>query len=240
MQGEAWKIAKPQVCRLLERETTATKELENLATQLNEAYQHTAQNFSSNAAVRIELVDGKETLVLKGLDKIEEPSSLKLLRRQMEDLLPRVDLPEVLLEVQAKTGFALEFTHVSEAFARVQDLPTSICAVLLAEACNIGLEPLVRADVPALTKDRLSWVKQNYLRQETIVKANACLVDAQANIPLAQSWGGGEVASESWIALPLFQFVQLILALILNILVWDVGLLTIILPLTSLRAFIVS
>ena len=38
------------------------------------------------------------------------------------------------------------------------DLPTSICAVLLAEACNIGLEPLVRPDVPALARGRLSWV----------------------------------------------------------------------------------
>ena len=30
------------------------------------------------------------------------------------------------------------------------DLAVSICAVLLAEACNIGMEPLVRNDVPAL------------------------------------------------------------------------------------------
>lgn len=195
LQGEAWIAAKPQVCRLLEREPTPLKELENLAAQLGEAYQRTTANFSDNAAVRINLVDGKETLVLTGLEKIEEPSSLKLLRQQVENLLPRVDLPELLLEVQALTGFASEFTHISEATARVQDLPTSICAVLLAEACNIGLEPLVRTDVPALTKDRLSWVKHNYLRQETIIKANARLVDAQTNIPLAQSWGGGEVAS---------------------------------------------
>src|SRR5207249_6172441 len=59
----------------------------------------------------------------------------------------------------------------------------------------IGLEPLVRPDVPALTRGRLSWVQQNYVRAETIAKANARLVDYQAQIPLAQAWGGGEVAS---------------------------------------------
>lgn len=75
------------------------------------------------------------------------------------------------------------------------DLPISLCAVLLAEACNIGLEPVVRADIPALTRSRLSWVQPNYLRAATLVRANACLVDTQTTMPLAQEWGGGEVAS---------------------------------------------
>jgi hypothetical protein len=34
----------------------------------------------------------------------------------------------------------------------VDDLPVSISAVLMAEACNIGLEPLIRSNVPALTR----------------------------------------------------------------------------------------
>jgi len=49
--------------------------------------------------------------------------------------------------------------------------------------------------VPALTRGRLSWVQQNYIRSETLLRANARLVDAQTRIPLAQIWGGGEVAS---------------------------------------------
>jgi TnpA family transposase len=74
-------------------------------------------------------------------------------------------------------------------------LVVSLCAVLLAEACNIGLEPLQKAHIPALTRHRLSWTKQNYLRAETLVQANARLVDHQATLALAQKWGGGEVAS---------------------------------------------
>ena len=38
-------------------------------------------------------------------------------------------------------------------------------------------------------------MQQNYIRAETLTRANACLVDTQATIPLAQEWGGGEVAS---------------------------------------------
>jgi TnpA family transposase len=70
----------------------------------------------------------------------------------------------------------------------------TLCAVLLAEACNTGLEPLVRPDVPALRRSRLSWVRQNYLRAETLTQANACLVAAQNDIDLVRRWGGGDVA----------------------------------------------
>lgn len=93
----------------------------------------------------------------------------------------------------AHTGSADEFFHSGEASARVDDLPVS--AVLMAEACNIGLEPLIRSNVPVLTRHRLNWTKANYLRAETIISANARLVDFQATLPLAQVWGGGEVAS---------------------------------------------
>jgi TnpA family transposase len=53
----------------------------------------------------------------------------------------------------------------------------------------------VRYDIPALTRGRLSWVQQNYIRSDTLVAANAKLVDYQSEIPLALEWGGGEVAS---------------------------------------------
>jgi TnpA family transposase len=134
-------------------------------------------------------------MVLTGLDKLDEPDSLVALREAVGARLPRVELPELLLEMQTRTGFANEFMHVSEASARADDLPISVCGVLVAEACNTGPEPLIRADIPALRRHRLSWVHQNYFRAETITRANARFVAAQAGIGLAQRWGGGEVAS---------------------------------------------
>ena len=77
---------------------------------------------------------------------------------------------------------------MSEAAARVDDQALSVCAVLVAEAANVGLEPLARPDVAALTRGRLSWVAQNYLRADTLVAANARLVDYHAALPLAQAW----------------------------------------------------
>jgi hypothetical protein len=125
--------------------------------------------------VRIEQLHGKDRLSLTPLDKLDEPLSLVKLREQVESLLPRVDLPDAILEIHALTGFADEFAHISEGRGRVGDLALSICAVLVAEACNMGLEPLVRPEVPALTPARLAWVEQNYFRAETLIRANARL-----------------------------------------------------------------
>ena len=195
LQGAQWEAMRSQVCRALGRSESPEPELQALAHQLDLAYQRTAANLPTNAAVRVDQEDGRDTLTVTGLDKLAELPSLLTLRDHVLARLPRMDLPEVLLEIHARTGFAHAFTHISEGAARVADLPVSLCAVLLAEACNIGLEPVVRSDVPVLTRSRLSWVQQNYLRAETLTRANACLVDTQTTIPLAQAWGGGEVAS---------------------------------------------
>ena len=195
LQGPTWEKVRPRVCRTLGRSPTPASELEGLGKQLDEAYRRAAKNLPTNSAVTIERVGRRDVLTLTPLDKLDEPVSLVDLRHDVTARLPRVDLTEILLEVLAWTQFTSEFRHVSEGDARVDNLDLSLCAVLLAEACNIGLEPLVRPDVPALTRGRLSWVQQNYIRAETIAKANARLVDDQAKIPLAQAWGGGEVAS---------------------------------------------
>jgi len=43
---------------------------------------------------------------------------------------------------------------------------------MLAEACNIGIEPMVRPDIVVLQRDRLAWISQNYLHGETLLAAN--------------------------------------------------------------------
>jgi TnpA family transposase len=195
LRGPAWEAARLQVCRTLDLSPAVEPELAKLAKQLDEAYDRVNANLPTNPALHIERQKGKDHVSLTGLDKLDEPRSLIALKDQVQALLPRVDITDALLEMHAYTGFADEFTHISKSDARVDDLALSICAVLIAEASNTGLEPIARPDVPALTQGRLAWVQQNYIRAETLVRANARLVDAQSRIPLAQAFGGGEVAS---------------------------------------------
>ncbi|MCA1647574.1 MAG: hypothetical protein LC797_19630 [Chloroflexi bacterium] len=61
--------------------------------------------------------------MLSGLDKLDEPPWLIALKTLVAQRLPRVELPELLLEVQAWTGFASNFTHVNEHGGWADDLP---------------------------------------------------------------------------------------------------------------------
>jgi TnpA family transposase len=79
--------------------------------------------------------------------------------------------------------------------AKLDKLATSLCAVLVAQACNVGYKPLVDDSNPALREARLRYVAQRYPRPETLTAANARIADVHAKLPLAERWGGGEVAS---------------------------------------------
>ncbi|MCI0390762.1 MAG: Tn3 family transposase, partial [Acidobacteria bacterium] len=195
LSGAAWDAARPTVCRSLGHTLSGEETIAALSRELDATYAAVVARLPANPAVRIETVDGKDDLILTGLDKLDDPPSLVKLRAEVKARLPRVELPEILLEIAARTNFISKFTHLSEHDARAQDLVISICAVLMAEACNIGFEPIIRNDVPALTRSRLSWVDQNFIRAETLTEANACLVAEQNSIPLVHLWGGGEVAS---------------------------------------------
>lgn len=191
LTGDEWEAARPIICRSLELPSNPQPVLAALAAELNQTYRAVAARLPDNPAVRFE----QDELILSPLDKLDEPPSLVALREAVAARLPRVELPEILLEIAARTGFTDAFTHLTERSARAADLTTSLCAVLLAEACNTGFEPLIRPDVPALKRGRLSWVDQNYVRDETLTAANAALVAAQNRLELAHAWGGGEVAS---------------------------------------------
>lgn len=193
--GTEWEAIRPVICRSLNLTNEPHGYLQEFVNELDETYKLVAKNFDNNPFIRFDLIKGSEELILTQLDKLDEPESLKLLRSEVKSRLPRVDLPEVLLEIAKRTNFISAFTHINEGNARAVDLEISICAVLLAQACNTGLEPFVREDIPALKRDRLIWVDQNYIRDETITASNAILVAAQNQSKLAKKWGGGDIAS---------------------------------------------
>ncbi len=114
---------------------------------------------------------------------------------RVADALPLVDLSEFLLEVNAWTGFADAIGQGPGAHPRAPHLAQSVAAVLLADACNIGLAAVADPTERALGADRLAWVRQHYVGAEAVVEANGRLVDVHAELPLARHWGGGHVAS---------------------------------------------
>ncbi len=93
------------------------------------------------------------------------------------------------------SGFTEAFVHASGNDARVADLGLSVAAVLCGHAMNVGSKPVTSPGVPALIRDRLHHVDQRYGRWETMSTANVALIEAQARVPLARTWGGGLLAA---------------------------------------------
>ena len=136
------------------------------------------------------------------LDRIPESDSLIALRIQVREMMPKGGIPDVLLEVMQCTGFSKAFTHLDEKPPDVKDFETSLCAVLIAQACNIGFEPLVREGHPALRQSRLSWVNQNFVRPDTLGAASAMIVAAHKKLPIINHWGDGQTASADGVRFP--------------------------------------
>lgn len=195
LQGDVWAAKRAEVCRSLGFSTDAQTEIDHLAEHLDRAYRRVSDGIEDHPGLRLEVVDGVLTPKVAPLEAMPEPGSLKLLTRQAESRLPDIDFSELLLEVNACTSFVDEIARSGENQPRAADIEVSICAVLVAQACNIGLKAVAQANHPALSLSRLAWVQQTYVRSDTILRANARLVDHHAALPLTQRWGGGEVAS---------------------------------------------
>ncbi|MGH2930949.1 MAG: Tn3 family transposase, partial [Solirubrobacteraceae bacterium] len=189
LEGPAWQQARPAVCHSLKLPADAQQQLAHVAAQLDEAYRY-VQHTVDPAVIRRHA--GKDRLHLPELENLPEPQRLRRLRQQVWELVPSTELPALLLEVHQWTGFLNAFAPLGGGKGRISDIDISVCAALIADACNIGLEPLLDRTHPGLSRDRLSWVDQNYLRAETIAAANALL---DSRLALAQKFGTGAIAS---------------------------------------------
>lgn len=193
LSGAAWDTARGPGMNALGLPEQPAPMLAGHATALDAAYREVASRLDADTPATVD-ADGR--LHVAALSAVPDPASLVDLRRRVEAMLPRIDLPELVLEVMSwHPQFVGAFTHTSANEARVADLGLSVAAVLCAHAMNVGFAPVTTPGAEALTRDRLHHVDQNYVRFETMAAANVPLVEAQAEIELAQAWGGGLVAS---------------------------------------------
>ena len=105
---------------------------------------------------------------------------------------PEVRITDILLEVDAATGFTDAFTHLRTG-APCQDR-IGLLNVLLAEGLNLGLSKMAEA---SNTHDffQLSRLSRWHIESEAIDRALAMVIEAQAQLPMARLWGLGLTAS---------------------------------------------
>ncbi len=77
-----------------------------------------------NEAVELDVSGPKPRLTISPLASLDEPDSLKRLSKMISDL-PPVDLTELLLEINAHTGFADEFSMLVKPVPELMICPSA-------------------------------------------------------------------------------------------------------------------
>jgi TnpA family transposase len=75
-----------------------------------------------------------------------------------------------------------------------QEILLALFAALLADAINLGYSRMAEA-CPGLTFDRLAWLADWYIRDETHTKALAEVINYHHGVPFAFHWGDGTTSS---------------------------------------------
>ncbi|HZM64801.1 MAG TPA: hypothetical protein VFC16_00685, partial [Nakamurella sp.] len=103
---------------------------------LDAAWRATAATLSDTAPAGDTTTDGRVSVDADGRlhvgkdDALDEPASLRELRARVAGMLPRVDLPELILEVMTwHPEFARAFTSVTGAVTRLSDVHISVAAL---------------------------------------------------------------------------------------------------------------
>ncbi|MFY9926792.1 MAG: Tn3 family transposase [Streptosporangiaceae bacterium] len=192
---QTWTEQRDTFCEDLALEPEPAAVVSQLSAALDTAWRRTVAGYAANPDLRVEHRHDRDEIVLTPLDADPEPASLVTLRAHVEALLPEVEIADLPLEVHGWTGFLDEYTHMSGTGIREEGLTETLSALLVSESCNVGLTPVADETRPPLSRARLNWVAHNYLRSATHAAANTRLVDYHTPMPLAQGWGGGEMAS---------------------------------------------
>jgi TnpA family transposase len=117
----------------------------------------------------------------------------RALSQQVSERLPRIELSDLLIEVDRWVQFSRHFEHAGGSQPRSPEFLTSLYASLFAQACNFGLAQF--ADLADLSYDRLAWCTNWYIREETLRAAVTSIVNYHHHLPLSRLWGGGTLSS---------------------------------------------
>ena len=136
MPKAAWKTKKTVFFELVTVEPEWQDSRKNLQIRLETAFQDLNDQLPDDEALRIE--DGR--IVLTPYEGDTEPLPLAL---QIQDLLPHLQLPELLHEVDTWINFSRHLYHAGHATSRIDDLQRYLYAVILAQARNIDFKQMV-------------------------------------------------------------------------------------------------
>ena len=158
--------------------------------QFHEACNLAKKRFAVDDFAEIE--DGK--LKLKRYDKIALPPGVTTLQKVIDARMPLIRIEQLLMEVDQLTGFSRHFTSIHGSRFRPPQFYKILMATLISQATNLGVVSM-SASVTDITVDMLRHVLHDFVREETLMAANAEIVNRHHQLPLSAGHGTGTLSS---------------------------------------------
>jgi hypothetical protein len=127
----------------------------------------------------------------KAVRPVVQPAT-EIARRAAYDRLPRVKITDLLLEVDAWTGFSECFIHRRS--GREADDRNALLTVILADGINLGLTRMAETCRGASLR-QLAHLHDWHISEAAYGEALGRLIDAHRAMPLAALWGDGTTSS---------------------------------------------
>jgi TnpA family transposase len=144
-----------------------------------------------NQALTIDGQKGEFHLAaLKAADKSDD---VKILKRLIESKLPKIDLVDILIDIDNRTNFLRHFLHGGDPSLSPAGRRRSVLAALLAIGCNIGCQRMALAS--GLTLHEISFVDDWYLTEDALKAACVDIINFAFRLPISQVYGRGTTCS---------------------------------------------
>lgn len=168
---------------------TADEWLDRRGKELDWRLKKFAQRLKRNQLDGVTLVDDRLQITPV---RAVVPAEAEALADQLDAILPRIRITELLHEVARETGFMAAFKNLRTGETCPNE--SALLAAILADATNLGLSRMANAS-QGVTRDQLIWTQDAYIREDTYNAALATIINAHQRLSIASIWGDGTTSS---------------------------------------------
>ena len=200
---QAWPEQRQEVIRLTFTPPMGEARLQEREAEL-QALAARVESLHADKDSRLRQEKGK--WVLTPLEGEDRPAGAEALEDAIAERLPRLDITDLLIEVDQWTGFSHHFDHAAPGGfpplgVASPGLATPwnehelkhLYASLLAQGGNFGLAQMSRAS--GLAHHQLVYTSTWFLREESLKRANTELVNYHHGLDVSKTWGAGTLSS---------------------------------------------
>ena len=163
---DRWQNSKQDFVDLVRISSNGNEVLQKCQTELESLLQTADNSFNQKDYLRFE---GNQ-LIVSRLKAVELDDRLSELEEMLTERLPKIELSDLLIEVDGWTRFSKELVHVSGSEKRPPELAANLYALLVSQACNLGVVRM--SEISNLSLNKMLWTHTWYCQERNAEKSH--------------------------------------------------------------------